>query len=333
MRPLSGIRVVDFTLLLPGPLATLLLAQAGAEVTRILPPAGDPMLAVGPFRDGISIPHAWLAAEKRTMTADLNDPVDRARVQDQVRIADVVVEGFRPGVLHRFGLSYPDLVHERPDLIYCSISGHGQAGDKAARADHDLTYMAQAGLLDAVTDGDGNPPLPPTLVADIGAGVLPAALNIVLALQNRQRTGAGVHLDVSMTDNLAIFNLFAFAEAAAEGPSSPPNGRFYTGASPRYAIYRCADGRHLAVAALEDRFWRNFLRTVGVEDDQDDARLRTAITDAIAARPSTEWETAFDGADACTAIVRRSSEIAKRSTLPLPLHPGWRQSDRKEDPQ
>lgn len=333
MSPLNGIRVVDFTLLLPGPLATLLLAQAGAEVMRILPPKGDPMLAVGPFRDGISIPHTWLAAGKRAMTADLNDPIDRARVQDLVRTADVLVEGFRPGALHRFGLSYAELMHEQPDLIYCSISGHGQEGNEAARAGHDLTYMAQAGLLDAVTDGNGNLPLPPTLVADIGAGAMPAALNIVLALQDRQRTGYGVHLDVSMTDNLAIFNLFALAEAAAESPCSSPGGRFYTGATPRYAIYRCADGRHLAVAALEDRFWRNFLRIVGVDDDQDDSRLRTAITDVIAARPSTEWETAFDGADACIAIVRRSSEIAKRSTLPLPLHPGWCQSDRKENRQ
>lgn len=325
---------MDFTLLLPGPLATLLLAQVGAEVTRILPPTGDPMHAVGPFRDGISIPHAWLAAGKRAVTADLHDPVDRARVQDLVRIADVVVEGFRPGVLHRFGLSYPDLVNERPDLIYCSISGHGQGGDEAARAGHDLTYMARAGLLDAVTDENGNPPLPPTLVADIGAGALPAALNIVLALQNRQRTGAGVHLDVSMTDNLAIFNLFALAEAAAASPSSPPGGRFYTGATPRYAIYRCADGRHLAVAALEDRFWRNFLRTVGVyDDDHDESRLRTAITTAIAARPAAEWETAFDGADACAAVVRRTCEIVGRSTLPLPLHLGWGQSGTKEDPQ
>ena len=130
------------------------------------------------------------------MTADLKDAAQQAKLRELVQSADIVIEGFRPGVMKQFGLSYADLAPERPDLIHCSITGHGQNGKDAG---HDLTYMAQAGLLDAVTDGDGDPPLPPTLVADIGAGALPAALNIVLALQVRQRSGRVVHLDVSVT--------------------------------------------------------------------------------------------------------------------------------------
>ena len=314
---------MDLSLLLPGPLATLLLAQAGADVVRVEPPGGDPMRAVGPFRDGVSVLHEWLATGKRSITADLNDASDRARVQELVRTADVLVEGFRPGALQRFGLSYDAVARDNPRLIYCSISGHGQAGADARLAGHDLTYMAQAGLLDAVRDRNGDPPLPPALVADIGAGALPAALNIVLALHARNQNGAGVHLDISMTHNLGIFNLFALADASVGGTVGEPGSRFYTGATPRYAVYRCADGRHVAVAALEDRFWSNFLQAVGVQGRDDLAGVRIDVAAAIAARPAAEWERVFAHVDVCAAVVRTSAETDVLSELPLPLHPDW----------
>ena len=324
MSPLAGVRVVDFSLLLPGPLATLLLARAGADVTRVEPPGGDPMRKVGPFLDGASIPHAWLAAGKHSVVADLADGADRARVLDLVRSAHVLVEGFRPGALRRFGLSYDDLAPGHPGLVYCSITGYGQGGPDAARAGHDLTYMAQARLLDVVAGPGGNPPLPPTLVADIGAGALPAAMNILLALRRRELTGAGVHLDVSMTANLDIFNLFALADATAGAPAKAAGERFFAGGTPRYGIYRCADGRHLAVAALEDRFWRRFLAAIGVEECGGDGPTRTAVAAAVASRPAAEWEALFGAEDVCAAVVRRAGEaVVPRRGLPLPLHGAW----------
>ncbi len=203
MRPLEGLFVLDFSTLLPGPLATLLLAEAGAEVVKIEPPGrGEEMRGHAPRWGRDSASFALLNRGKRSVALDLKDAAVRGRLDPLLKRADVIVEQFRPGVMARLGLDYDSVAALNPMVIYCSISGYGQTGRKRDVAAHDLNYIGDAGLL-ALSMGDlSRPVLPPALIADVAGGAYPAALNILLALEERRRTGRGRHLDVAMADNL-----------------------------------------------------------------------------------------------------------------------------------
>ncbi len=223
--PLAGIRVLDFSTLLPGPLATLLLAEAGAEVLQVeRPPHGDEMRSYVPRLGESSANYALPNRGKRSAAVDLKDPAVRDRLLALATEVDVVVEQFRPGVMDRLRLGYEDFRAVAPAIVYCSITGYGQRGPAAGRAGHDLNYLAESGLLGVVVDERGDPHLPPTVIADIAGGTYPAVLNILLALFRRQATGEGCHLDIGMTPNLSTLAYGYLATHAGSG--TWPAGRY-----------------------------------------------------------------------------------------------------------
>lgn len=306
---LAGVRVLDLSTLLPGPMATLLLADAGADVVKVERPGrGDEMRSYRPKLGEASANYAVLNRGKRAFAADLKDPVDRDRVLDLAASADVVVEQFRPGVADRLGLGYEAVRSRNAGVVYCSITGYGQTGAHAKRAGHDLNYLAGTGLLDVVVDATGAPPLPPTVIADLAGGTYPAVVNILLALRRRDAVGVGAHLDVSMSRNLQTMIYGYFATHQAGGGWPAPGADLLTGGSPRYRIYPTADGRHVAVASLEEKFWRRLAELIDLPAEHlDDAGREAAVADAVAGRiaahPAAHWRSVFDGEDVCATVV------------------------------
>lgn len=339
MGPLAGITVVDLSTLLPGPLATRILAAAGARVIKVERPGGEEMRRMPPLREGRSLVYEMLNAGKEILELDLKDPAERERLFEHLARADVLVEQFRPGVMARLGLDPAVLLERYPKLVICSITGYGQSGPLSQTAGHDLDYLAEAGLLAlAQTTAEGLPALPPVLLADIAGGAYPAVMAILLALQERQRTDRGRHLDVAMAPNLLTLVPWALAQGLA-GLGWPGPGEGLTGGgSPRYGLYRTADGRLLAAAPLEERFWQRFCEAIDLppvlrDDRIDPEGTRRAVAARIARRTAAEWERAFEGLDTCCTIVRTLAEAAEHPqfrdrfrcradgvpVLPLPL--------------
>lgn len=321
--PLSGVRVLDLSTLLPGPLATLLLAESGADVVKIERPGhGDEMRTYRPTLGEASANYAVLNRGKRAYAADLKTPAERDRVLTLAAEADVVVEQFRPGVVDRLGLGYEQVRTVNPGVIYCSITGYGQHGPHANRAAHDLNYLAETGLLGVVVDGAGRPPLPPTVLADIAAGTYPAVMNIVLALRQRDMTGEGCHLDIAMTRNLQLLAYGYFSTHQGGGGWPLPGGELLTGGSPRYQVYATSDGKHVAVAALEEKFWARLAQLLELPERYLDERgqestVIAVIADLIGARTAEHWRKVFDGEDVCSVVVATFDEAVATGLVDL----------------
>lgn len=315
--PLSGLKVLDLSTLLPGPMATLMLADAGADVIKLeRPGVGDEMRSYDPKLGSASANYAILNRGKRAYGVDLKDPDQRAHVLELAAGADVVVEQFRPGVADRLGLGYSDVRAVREDVIYCSISGYGPEGPHAGRAGHDLNYLAQSGLLDVVRDSDGSPALPVTVIADIAGGTYPAVVNILLALRQRERTGLGQHVQVSMTHNLQVLAYGYIATHQGGGGWPRPGAELLTGGSPRYQVYATADGRHIACAALEQKFWDRLTELVELPLElRDDAGQEPAVISALADRFASEtaahWRDLLADEDVCTTVVSSWEEAVE----------------------
>jgi len=309
MQPLDGVKVLDFSTLLPGPMATLILAEAGATVIKIeRPGAGDEMRHYEPRFADTSVNFAILNRGKRSIALDLKDDAARAALAPLIAEADVLVEQFRPGVMDRLGLGYDAVRALNPDIVYCSITGYGQAGPKAQVAGHDLNYVGDTGLLALSAGDDGAPIVPPALIADIAGGSYPAVLNILLALRARDRGAGGAHLDIAMCDNLFPFMYWAIGNGTAAGLWPRPGGEKVTGGSPRYRVYRTGDGAFVAAAPLEQKFWENFCRLIDLEadlrdDERDPAATIRGVARRIASQPAAYWRDRFDGEDCCASIV------------------------------
>ena len=307
---LDGIRVLDFSSLLPGPMATLFLVDAGAEVIKIENPrGGDDMRHYTPMWGDTGANFHLLNSGKKSVALDLKSPQDQARLQSLLQSADILIEQFRPGVMARLGLSFDDVLKIKPNIIYCSITGYGQTGPDRMRAGHDLNYIGDTGLL-ALSHGTPRAPVtPPALVADIAAGTYPALINLLLALRRRDQTGEGAYLDISMTDNLFPFLYWALSRGQATG-EWPGNGdALVTGGTPRYRLYATADNRFAAVAAIEQKFWDAFCDLIALETDlRDDTRDSVATTSAVAeiilGKPADHWQQIFHTADCCCTIVQ-----------------------------
>jgi alpha-methylacyl-CoA racemase len=351
MQPLAGIRVLDFSTLLPGPLATLILAEAGAEVLKIERPlAGEDMRGYPPYWGESSVNFALLNRGKKSLMLDLRNTAERDTLRELIACADVLVEQFRPGVMTRLGLDYASVASSNPRLIYCSISGYGQEGPKREVAGHDLNYIGDAGLL-ALSMGDAaQPVVPPALIADIGGGAYPAVMNILLALIERTRTGYGRHLDISMTDNLFPWMFWALGSLAATGIEPRNGAERLTGGSPRFRLYPTSDGRVLAVAALEQKFWEEFCGIIaldpGLRDDSRDPHATARrCAEIIAGAPAENWRQRIAGHDCCCSIVATIREAledpqfkvrglfehwlgnemgSRMPALPMPIVPGFR---------
>ena len=311
MQPLKGIRVLDFSTLLPGPLATLILAEAGAEVIKVERPGrGDEMRSYTPKLGKDSVNFALLNRGKRSLAIDLKAAGAIEKLKPLIESADVVVEQFRPGVMDRLGLGYEALRKINPRIVYCAITGYGQHGPRADLAAHDLNYVAESGMLALTQGADGAPVLPAALVADIAGGTYPAVINILLALRERERTGEGCKLDVAMADNLFTLIYWGLGNGLAAGEWPKPGGDLVTGGSPRYNIYRTRDDRFLAAAPLEQKFWETFCELLEVpaelrNDEADPAATRTGVAERVRARSAAELETLFRGHDVCCAIAVR----------------------------
>ncbi len=312
MQPLAGRLVLDFSTLLPGPMATLMLAEAGAEVIKVeRPGTGEDMRGYSPKMGEDSANFVMLNRGKRSLAVDLKNTADLARLRPLLARADVLVEQFRPGVMARLGLGYQAVAAINPAIIYCSITGYGQSGPKRDRAGHDLNYQGDAGMLGLAYGPADRPVVPPALVADIGGGTYPAVVNILLALMQRERTGLGCHLDIAMTDGLMPFLYWSMSQGAATGDWPGNATGLVTGATARYYLYPTADGRILAAAPIEDRFWSIFCTAIGLRPELGDgADAIEAVTRLIAAQPAAHWRAVFEAADCCCTIVATPEEAA-----------------------
>jgi alpha-methylacyl-CoA racemase len=293
VRPLAGLLVVDLTRYLPGPFASRELLRLGARVARLEPPEGDPLRDISPGWD------AALNAGKESVVCDLR--ADPAFGRALCGRADVVLDGFRPGVTDRLGIGHADL----PDtVVYCSITGFGSQGRHAARAGHDLNYLGWAGTL-----ADTAPALPPVQIADLGAGSLAALAEILAALLERQRTGRGRRIEISMTHGAH--------RLASHRLGGEPIPRLLTGGLACYAIYETSDGRHVTVTAVEPKFFRRLCELLdqqGLVDRQYEPQaqdeLAAVLAETFASKPLKAWLELFDQEDVMVGPVATLEEAA-----------------------
>ncbi len=312
-RPLDGVTVLDLTRLLPGAVCTLTLAELGAEVIKIEDPSGgDPLRSLPPLSGRVSVYHRLFNRSKRSVALDLRAPGARDVLDALAERAHVLVESFRPRTARRLGVDAARLRARHPHLVHCAITGFGQTGPYADRAGHDLNFVALAGLL-ALERGAPDEPtrLPRLLVADIGGGAMSAVAGILAALFAQARSGAGSTVDVSMHEGALAWLAFPAARWLVEGGTFDPSDLPVTGREACYNVYRTADGRYLALAALERKFWGEFCRRVGRPDwierqhetGEAQARLREEVQALLATRSRDAWLRLFTGADACLTPV------------------------------
>ena len=312
--PLAGIRVVDFTRLLPGAFATLMLAELGAEVIKIEDPdGGDPMRRLPPLLNGRGIYDWLLNRGKKSVALDLRRPESARFVERLVASADVVVESFRPRTARRLGVSAEQLRAVHPQLIHCAITGYGQSGPYADRPGHDLNYVSLSGLLAADRP---NGELPRMFIADVGGGAMTAVIAILGALVGRERQGVGASLDVSMHDACLYWVMLPAARDLV------PDGEHAVGEIPTfgkhasYNVYRTSDDRWIALGALEEKFWVAFCAAIGRPDlaarhatgEADQAALIADMRALFATRTRDEWLSILPGQDTCVTPVNTPTE-------------------------
>ncbi|MCD0451546.1 CoA transferase [Actinocorallia sp. API 0066] len=315
--PLAGVRVVVLAGMGPVPFAGMLLADMGAHVVRVARPARRAARALGQT-DGLREDQDVVNRGVATVEADLKDPADVAAVLGLAAHADVFMEGYRPGVAERLGLG-PDAVRAaNPAAVYARLTGYGQSGPLARAAGHDINYVAQSGALHALAR-PGEPPRPPiNLLGDYAGGGAFAAFGIVCAVLEARSSGHGQVLDVAMMDGVALLTARLHGLRAAGLFRDEPGTNWIDSGAPFYDTYACADGRHLAVGALEPDFYREFVARLGVDTAdwpaQDDTaawpRLRALIAAALATRTQAEWTEVYEGTDACVTPVLTFEEAA-----------------------
>lgn len=307
MSALSGIRVLDLTRLLPGPYCTLVLADLGATVDKVEEVGtGDYLRHMPPLEGGVSGMFLSLNRDKRSIALDLKAEGGAPLLLDLVRRTDVVVEGFRPGVLARLGVGPAEMLRANPAAIVCSITGFGQTGPLAQRAGHDIGYLARAGVLGRQGPADGVPQVLGVQLADIAGGGLWGVVAILAALVERQHTGVGKHLDVAMVDGAHAFLTAALGSFFAEG-KVPPRGRDpLAGGIAAYRAYATKDGKHVAVGALEPKFWTNLSNALGIEVDfsallpgPHQAALQAKLEAIFATKTRDEWSEILARTDTC----------------------------------
>jgi len=299
---LQGIRVLDLSRLAPGPYGSMLLADMGADVVIV---GGGPG----------SMPIECYGRGKSVITLDLKSASGNAAFRKMAQEADVIIEGYRPGVAARLGIGYEDLKALNPQLIYCSLTGYGQTGPMAQEAGHDINYVGLSGMLGAMGPADASPQLPLNIIADFAGGGLYAAFAVVSALFERERSGVGQHLDIAMVDGCMSLMAMHFLDWGK--PVLPERGRgLLTGEAPFYRCYRCADGKLVAVGALERPFFQNLWCGLSFDDPVPDHMCRTTwpdietrMTQAFAERSRDQWVTHFAGLDACVSPVLSPDEV------------------------
>lgn len=322
--PLSSLKVLDFSTLLPGPFASLLLADMGAEVLRIESPTRVDLVRVLPPFDGdSSTSHAYLNRNKRSLALDLKHPEALAVVHKLVAEYDIVLEQFRPGVMDKLGLGFEALKAINPRLIYVSITGYGQTGPYKDRAGHDLNYLALSGLASYTGRRDTGPLPLGVQLADVAGGSLHGVIGLLAAVIARQSTGQGQHVDISMTD--CAFSLHAMAGAGYLGAGVEPamENQALNGGS-FYDYYRTRDGRWLSVGSLEPQFMQQFCAVIGRPElagrglspkPEEQKALKREIEIEIEKHDLAEWQQRFAAVDACVEPVLKLSEAVAHPQL------------------
>lgn len=265
MGKLSGIRVVDLSVFLPGPMMTLMMADQGAEVWKVEAPGGDPSRESGPFEAGQSVWFRNLNRGKKSVALDLKSEAGKTRLWELIDGADVFVEGFRPGVMRRLGFDYPAVSARNPGIVYCSISAFGQEGALAHHPAHDMAVQALAGFLSVNDGGDGTPVVPGAPSADIAAG-LTALSAVLMALVGRQASGRGDYIDCAMFDSLLPWCAHIAGDALLGGDSPRSSSQRSLGGAAFYHVYRTTDGRHVVLGGREPKFIASLLTALGRDD-------------------------------------------------------------------
>ena len=275
MLALEGIKVLDFCRNAPGMFATMILADMGADVLMVERPMDEARAAYERIVAGIETPederrHASFNAlqrNKRSIALNLKEPEALEIFHQLAADADVVVEGFRPGVVNRLGVGYEQVKEINPRAVYCSVSGYGQTGPYSQMAGHDINYISFAGALGLIGDSpNGKPAIPLNLIADYAGGGLCGAVGILAALMAREKTGRGQYVDIAMTEGVLYMLCGMVADALSQGYKPTRGGTRLNGGSPYYNVYRTADGKYFSIAAIEPWFWENLCRAIGRED-------------------------------------------------------------------
>ncbi|HWA14592.1 MAG TPA: CaiB/BaiF CoA-transferase family protein [Burkholderiales bacterium] len=317
-KPLAGFRVLDLTRLLPGPVCTLHLADLGADVIKIEDTgAGDYARTLGARPGQVAPVFLAINRNKRAMRLDLKQAAGVEVFLRLVKQAHVVVEGFRPGVVDRLGIGFEACRQANPAIVYCAISGYGQDGPYRDLAGHDVNYCGYAGLVDQVGIAGDDPAIPNLQVADILGGAVVPAMGILAALLDAQRSGTGRYVDVAMTEGVLAHNLQALAAVATTGKVLPRGEDFLSGREPCYSVYRTADGRHMAVGALEKKFWDRVCDVLGRPDlkachwevgQKPREWGKAQMREIFAAQPLAYWVEKFAREDCCVSPVLRLEE-------------------------
>ena len=311
---LEGIKVIDFSTLLPGPLASLFLSETGAEVIKIEKPGvGDEIRLSNPQWGEQSVSFSLLNRGKKSLSLDLKDPNNLKILIPILKEADIIIEQFRPGVMKRLGLDYEGIKKINQDIIYVSITGYGQYGPKSMVAGHDLNYIGNAGLLSISMGRENDTVVPPALVADIAGGSYPAVINILLALRKRDLNKEGSYIDLSMTENLFPFMFWGLGSGFAHNKWPGNSDGVLSGGSPRYNIYKTSDGSYVAAAPLEDRFWNKFCEAIElpkkfIKMQNDQEKVIEEIRKIIGQKEKNYWLDVFNKADCCCSIVKSIEE-------------------------
>jgi alpha-methylacyl-CoA racemase len=320
MRALANLKILDFTTLVPGPFATMMLADMGAEVLRIESPTRPDLLRnMPPFADGQSTAHGTLNRNKRSIALDLKNPEAVAIAKRLVEDYDIVIEQFRPGVMQRLGLGYEQLHEINPKLIYCSVTGYGQTGPYRDRAGHDNNYLSISGLNGYSGRGSDRTPIMGMPVADIAGGSLHAVIGILAAVNQRHISGEGQQIDISMTD--AMFSLNAlFGSTYLSAGVEPTSGSMSLNGGSFYDYYQTSDNRYLSIGSLEPQFFQVLCQTLGddelltlanQQDSETQKALRAKLDTIIATKTLAQWREIFKDREACVEPVLTFAEACE----------------------
>jgi crotonobetainyl-CoA:carnitine CoA-transferase CaiB-like acyl-CoA transferase len=322
--PLKGLKILDFTTLLPGPFATMILADMGADVLRVLSGSYPDMASfLPPFLPGsdLSCNIAYLGRGKRCLNLNLKMTSAVDIVHRLIKKYDIVIEQFRPGVMTRLGLGYEDMRTVNPSLIYCSLTGYGQTGPLKNRAGHDINYLARSGLMNYSGTKDKGPSLTGMQIADVASGSNNSVIGILAALIHRKDTGEGQHIDISMTDGVMAFNSM-MATTYLAGAAEPQREQELLNGGSLYDFYETSDGLYISFGGLEIQFYATFCRIIGREDlipfgiiTPNVEKVKKEIREIFLQKTRDQWTEIFSQVDACVEPVLSLAEaIADENT-------------------
>ena len=322
---LKGLKVLDFSTLLPGPFASMYLADMGAEVIHIeSPTCPDLVRIMPPYANGQATAHSYLNRNKQSIALDLKDAANIELLKNKISEFDIVVEQFRPDVMRRLGLDYETLAEINPRLIYCSITGYGQTGAYKDRAGHDINYLALAGVSGHSGRQDSGPPPLGIQIADVAGGSLHAVIGILAAVVERQRSGMGQYIDISMTDCVASLNsMAASASLAGQTPQAPEQGASF------YDYYETKDGRYFSVGSLEPQFMAGLAAVLDLPillakgasfDPEDRQAVKQALQEKFKTQDFAAWQQLFQNLDICVEPVLSLDEAL---VSPIADQRGW----------